>query len=205
MQIATLVRASGGPAHDRVRVLDYAESALIVLCDCNGGVSGDVDAADLVSNFLARPGFQPPKSNAGALLAQMLSAIDASPYMPASAGLTTAVVAWVSHGIVSGASVGDSEAWLIRPDGCEDLTELQFRGPLVGSRRCYPVPFGPVPAAGTLIVGSHGLFRHCDREHLVRLARSADVGAIPERLLAAVTPPFGKLRDTFSVAVCRLT
>lgn len=203
MRVATLVRAAGSSGHDRVRVLEYSESALIVLCDGTGGVAGGADAADLVSNFLARPGFQPPGSSTAAFLAEMLTTIDCSPFMPASAGLTTAVVAWIAHGKVTGASVGDSEAWLVRRNDYVELTEMQYRGPLIGSRRCYPVAFGPIELDGTLIIGSDGLFKHCDRANLLRLARSADYEVLPELLLGAAKPSTGKLRDNFSVAVYR--
>ena len=60
-----------------------------------------------------------------------------------SGGQTTGVVAFVrSDGSISGASVGDSVAWLISPAGeLTDLTAYQRRKPLLGSGEALPVVF----------------------------------------------------------------
>ncbi|HEV7558771.1 MAG TPA: hypothetical protein VGO00_25040, partial [Kofleriaceae bacterium] len=69
----------------------------------------------------------------------------------------TAVIVSVRERI-TGVSVGDSGAWLVRDGDIIDLTEHQRRKPLVGGG-CEPVAF-EAPFDGTLVVGSDGLFRY---------------------------------------------
>lgn len=83
------------------------------------------------------------------------------------------------------------------------LTEGQNRKPLIGSRRCAAVAFGPAPMNGTLVIGSDGLFKYCKRERLLSLARSAELQSIPEFLMQATELPSGAIQDDFAVVVCR--
>ena len=138
-----------------------------------------------------------------ASLVEILQWIDKSPILAASAGLTTALVAVVADGVIQGASVGDSEAWLVSDTDDRVLTEGQNRKPLVGSRRCAPVAFGPVPMRGTLVLGSDGLFKYCPRDVLLGIARSSNLDAIPEQLVSASQLPSGRLHDDLTVLVCR--
>ena len=112
-------------------------------------------------------------------------------------------MALVADGMVQGASVGDSEAWLVSDADDVVLTAGQSRKPLVGSRRCAAVAFGPVPMQGTLVLGSDALFKYCPRERLLGIVRSAELEAIPELLLRAARLPSGRLQDDFAVLVCR--
>jgi len=59
----------------------------------------------------------------------------------AFAGETTAVVAMVSPQEIVGASVGDSEAWVIGSQGYQRLTQGQMRKPVLGSGAAMPVAF----------------------------------------------------------------
>jgi hypothetical protein len=68
---------------------------------------------------------------------------------------------------VLGASVGDSEAWLVGEATIARLTNGQVHKPLLGSGRAIPVGFGPVPLAGRLIVASDGLFKYCTEQRIV--------------------------------------
>jgi serine/threonine protein phosphatase PrpC len=129
--------------------------------------------------------------------------MDRTPLLASSAGLTTAVVAVVVNGVIEGASVGDSEAWLVNDDDYAVLTEHQNRKPLIGSRSSRPVAFGPVPMAGTLILGSDGLFKYTNVDRLLSIARSPTVDSIPRLLLDAVKLPSGRIQDDFSVIACR--
>jgi len=129
--------------------------------------------------------------------------MDRSPLLASSAGLTTALVAAVGNGTVEGASVGDSEAWLISDGDYHVLTEHQNRKPLIGSRSCRPVAFGPVSMNGTLVLGSDGLFKYCKLERLLSIARSVSIDAMPQQFLESVRLPSGRIQDDFSVLVCR--
>jgi hypothetical protein len=85
------------------------------------------------------------------------------------------------------------------------LTTNQNRKPLVGSRRCSAIAFGPVPMRGTLVLGSDGLFKYCPRKELLSIARSPELERIPELLLRASQLPSSRLQDDFAVLVARTT
>jgi hypothetical protein len=82
-------------------------------------------------------------------------------------GQTTAVVLSLDSRGITGCSVGDSWAWLVR-DEVIDLTDGQVRKPLVGGG-CLPFVFhaGPIGNA-TLIVASDGLLRYGKQQDIVR-------------------------------------
>jgi hypothetical protein len=80
-----------------------------------------------------------------------------------SGGQCAAVVVEVVDGVVRGASVGDSCAWLVEPFQLTDLTVNQRRKPLLGSGDADPISFGPMPFRGRLLVASDGLVTYARR------------------------------------------
>jgi hypothetical protein len=78
----------------------------------------------------------------------------------------TAVILTVDA-TITGASVGDSGAWLLRDSRIVDLTAGQRRKPLVG-RGCAPFRIEPIPFDGTLLVASDGLFAYAKPRDIVR-------------------------------------
>lgn len=203
LQVRSLVQPAGVRGDDRVAHKSASNRDLLVVCDGAGGVGGSGDAADIVTqHFMAYF----PLDGLVSLRAVLVTAIewlDRSAMLPASGGLTTVLVVMVSDGMIEGASVGDSEAWLMSDDDVVELTERQSRRPLVGSRRCTPSAFGPTPLDGTLVLGTDGLFKYCPRNTLLSIARGPNLDEIPQRLLEASALPNGRLQDDFGVVVCR--
>jgi serine/threonine protein phosphatase PrpC len=72
-----------------------------------------------------------------ALLAQIDRALARAP----TGGQTTASLALVINDSISGASVGDFEAWLFTDHAVLDLTRDQRRKPLLGTGQAVAVPF----------------------------------------------------------------
>src|SRR5205814_345640 len=103
---------------------------------------------------------------------------------------------------VAGASVGDSEAWLIRADVCDSLTEHQHRKPLLGDGAAEPVAIEARHEGATLLVGTDGLFKYAsrDRIHAVALQEQSQVVA---QLVDAARLPTGGLQDDIAIVLCR--
>ena len=57
-------------------------------------------------------------------------------------GESTVVVVDVRADSICGASVGDSQAWIVNGADITDLTARQHRKPLLGSGEAEPVGFG---------------------------------------------------------------
>jgi PPM family protein phosphatase len=189
---------SGGRGEDRLLVERAGDRLLIVVADGAGGTGGGGVAAQDVCDA-AGTMF---RADEGDDWAVRLREIDCLLAKARHGGLSTAVVVEIVDGQVSGASVGDSGAWLVSDGDVADLTERQVRKPLLGSGTAKPMAFGPVLLHGRLLVGTDGLFKYATR---VKLAAAATRGA-PELavnvLIDAVRMASGRLQDDVGVVVC---
>jgi serine/threonine protein phosphatase PrpC len=104
---------------------------------------------------------------------------------------------------IAGASVGDSEAWLLE-ENTDILTAHQQRKPLIGSGRAAPVPFRRERVSGSLLVGSDGLFKYAS-EPSIRAAFHHEAPArVADALMEAVRLPSGALHDDVAAIVVQL-
>jgi len=82
----------------------------------------------------------------------VLEAIDRVVLSDPDAGETSALVMLVQQGVVVGASVGCSLAYIVPPVGeAKLLTTRQRREPRIGTGVASPICFGPVQLDGRLI------------------------------------------------------
>lgn len=138
--------------HDRLSVLRDDHSTLIALAD--GADSGPASqaAAALTVRELARcfrAGTLPDDPRDWEMI---LDAIDLTVFKDPVAGETSALVLLVRHGIVLGASVGDSLAYTVSERGELDVITPSFRNSTrIGTAMASPIGFGPVPLRGRLI------------------------------------------------------
>ncbi len=178
------------------------DEIVVVLADGAGGTGGGAEAAEHLieaTRERIREG-RSDWSDLGTLL------LEADRFLAArGVGETTAVVAVVGRSGVRGASVGDSEAWLVRADGWEDLTQGQVRKPLLGSGRAIPVSFGLAVLDGTLVVASDGLFKYARADVVCEAARRSATDAVAPALVERVRLPSGALPDDIAIVVCRPT
>lgn len=188
--------AAGDRNEDRAAHEVAGDRDLLLLADGAGGISGGAAAAQLaVSGFL--PCWFTAADPVGAVA--MLDHVVAEDHR---AGETTFVFAAVHSGILCGASVGDSGAWLVRPDGSLlDLTGAQRRKPLVGSGAAAPVSFGPHPIEGRLLLASDGLFKCATRKSIIAAVQIADLEKAVDALVALPRLPNGKLQDDVAVVL----
>ena len=70
---------------------------------------------------------------------------------------------------IAGASVGDSQAWMIDEGEIVSLTAEQNRKPLLGSGQAIPVGFNQPPLHGILVAGTDGFFDYAKRDDIIRL------------------------------------
>jgi PPM family protein phosphatase len=201
---AFLLERYGPVLQDRVAVIETGSALVLAVADGAGGRPHGGCAADLVSRGLET------LVGSGAPLDQertwrtFLAETDRAIGRDPEPGETTAVVLAVTPGMICGASVGDSEAWLITPQGRHALTAHQRRKPMLGSGAAMPVSFRLPHAGGTLLVGSDGLFKYAPGETI----RESALGVTPEsactRLIDLVRLPGGQLQDDVAVVVCHL-
>ena len=189
---------------DRAEVIDLGPATrVLVVADGAGGRAGGEAAAERAVGFLRAAITSEASVRTPRQLCRLLSRADAAVLADADAGETTCVVVSVSARVVVGASVGDSEAWIVTADGYHDLTAGQQRKPVLGSGAAEPAAFRSGPLRGTLLAGSDGLFKYADAEAICGAVRHTPLAAAPERLVDLVRLRSGALWDDVSVLLCR--
>ena len=201
---ATAYASAGqsGRGDDRCVVLPLGDRVLLALADGAGASSRGDDAADaLLQLVVAAVGRG--EQDFVALLADGDRALATA----GGGGETTVVVALVDERGIIGASVGDSEAWVV---GADSIVELH-RAPGTQAARSAPVPprrrpFRSGPLAGaTLLVASDGLVKYASRSRIRELiAATADLDALPARLIECVRLRSGALHDDTTVVLARV-
>ncbi|MCA9254173.1 MAG: protein phosphatase 2C domain-containing protein [Phycisphaerales bacterium] len=191
------------PCQDRVAILERDGASVIALVDGAGGTGNGRAAADFVIDALA--GETPEASQRVNPLywRDALARIDRSLHRAGHGQSTCIVIALAPEKIV-GASVGDSQAWLILPDTFVALTENQRRKPLLGDGAATPVGFELNRRPGTLLVASDGLFNYVGHTRILDIARESPPECAPERLINAARLRSGALNDDIAIALGNL-
>jgi serine/threonine protein phosphatase PrpC len=201
---ATVARVASyrSAAEDRAEVFHLGADTILVVADGAGGRPGGAAAAEGVIRCVRE---HAPSLHRGDPKAwcRLLSEVDGCLQRDPDAGETTAVVLAVSRDGIAGASVGDSEAWLIGPNGYVALTERQHPKPGLGTGMAKPVAFRARSFVGTLLVATDGLFKYADAAAICTAARDADLHAAASRLTELVRRPAGALPDDLALVLCR--
>lgn len=184
----------GRPSQDCAALREEEDGSLrIVLADGVGGQGGGREAAQRAVDDWLHSEYDPA--------IQMAETDSLLSRVPAG-GLTTAIYLRLNSEEVTGASVGDSQAWFQEANGrWKELTEHQRLRPFLGSGEAIPMPFSRVtPPRGRLLVCSDGLWRQASRENMLELAARQDV----EELLLSPRMPISKTYgdDVSFVLVC---
>ncbi len=197
----------GEATEDRAEIIAAVRSQVLVVADGVGGRAGGGKAASLLLELAGDVAPQVTRLDAPAW-ARFLTEADLIVHDDADGGETTAVIAQVSDDgrRIVGASVGDSEAWFVTPEGLFDLTEAQRKKPFLGSGSAHAVPFTlPVsPSGGTLLIATDGLFKYASQERILDAVRLPDAEAAADELLNAARLRSGSFSDDIAVLLCRI-
>jgi serine/threonine protein phosphatase PrpC len=202
------VAAARRNGQDRARVFEATGNVTVVVADGAGGAGNGAAAAQAIVDAVGAAAAQAIVDAVGAVHAApddwntLLLDLDCDAQRLGH-GQSTAVIVSIRGGVLSGASVGDSGAWLVHNGDAIDLTEGQHRKPLVGAG-CRPWHIPPTSVGGsTLLVASDGLLRYAKRSAIVRLASGEDLPAAARALVDLVRLPTGGLQDDVAVVLCR--
>lgn len=189
-------------SQDRCAVVVTGERAVVVLADGAGGTTRGAEAAQAAVEFILRELTHGTDFNDPRVLVETLASLDAR--LAREGGETTAVIATVWPNSIAGASVGDSDAYIFGPSGVVHLTAGQIRKPLLGSGRATPRPFAFAGMlAGTLVVGSDGLFAHAAHGEIADAAMESNLASAAQRLADAARLPSGTYSDDVTIALVR--
>lgn len=145
-------RPSDDTSHDRLCVLRDAHRTLIALADgADSREAAQTAAARTVAELARcfRNGALPEDARGWEML---LEGIDHAVLADPDAGETSALVMLVRQGVVMGASVGDSVAYVDHfPEEAQLLSVGERKAPRIGTGFATPLGFGPVQLDGKLI------------------------------------------------------
>jgi PPM family protein phosphatase len=182
---------------DRVAVFASDERTVIVVADGAGGIG----AGDVAAEFVVRQiESELHRVHSADQWADTLRQIDCR----ITSGETTAVIVDVRPYGIAGASVGDSEAWVIKNGKIMDLTVNQNRKPLVGSGAASPVPFMCSPLDGVLLVATDGFCNYVKRDRVPPMIAQSDFYSISRHCIEMVRLPSGALWDDIGIVAARI-
>lgn len=203
-QTAQVVEPHVQAGADQVAVLPWGEAVVLVVADGAGNSQRGAEAAQAVVHavrtaVVGRTDLLRPEA-----WSQVLEQCDHGLASAGHGGESTAVVACVTEGRVVGASVGDSELWLLHGDSHIAVTGYQRRKPLLGSGEALPVFFDVPWAQGSLLAGTDGLFKYADARRIRTVASGPDLSTAARELASLPRLAHGGLPDDVGLVLCRL-
>lgn len=188
-------------SEDHAEIIQHKAGLVIVVADGAGGMTGGDEAADTIMMWVKAFASRTERLHNPAQWRDLLAKLDFQ--VSCGNGQTTAVVAAVTEEGICGASVGDSAAWTISPDGCCDLTKDQVQKPLLGSGAAKPVAFEKPGFDGTLLVASDGLVKYAARDRICATAIEKDLTAAGRHVIDLARLRSGTLQDDVAIVLCR--
>lgn len=200
------IEAANSPLQDRAIAFEVDDKLVVAVADGAGGIGGSERAAEGVVRIvetLAEGWRKWRLLDKEQTWCDVLADLD-STMAKIDMGQTTAVVLAAAAGWICGASVGDSEAWLIERGRLIELTADQRRKPLLGSGAASPVSFHRKHEGGVLVVGTDGLFKYAPAPRILQVA-SGPPDVACRSLIDLARMPNGKIQDDIGVVVCDLS
>jgi PPM family protein phosphatase len=192
----------GTSGDDRLAVESLGDITLVVIADGAGGTGSGGAVAEAICQRIIAAGRAGTRGATS--WADFLARADREIANDGSGGESTAVVVEIRNTSVEGASVGDSEAWIVAPHRVVDLTQAQHRKPLIGSGRAVSVAFGPTDFEGRLLIATDGLFNYSMPANTTRLAQGGTVEEAADALVDTVRLRSGLLPDDLALVLAEL-
>lgn len=191
-----------GRGEDRIETVSLPDRSVFVVADGAGGVSGGTAAAETICKGVVDWCHQGKVADLPEW-PEWLAHIDREISRSRSCGLAAAVIVEIrGDGRITGASVGDCEAWVFENDTTpKNLTSEQIRKPLLGEGAAIPVGFEARITRGTLLAATDGLWKYMDRARIAQASTIRPLETAAETLVAGVRLRSGALQDDVAVAI----
>ena len=193
----------GGESQDCIAQVSQKKQQYLLVADGAGGISGGKNAANFaVGEVVSLVAKQNAPRNAEELR-DFLVKLDFKISREKNSGETTLIVCVIEGTNLWGASVGDSEAWLVTSEYQNELTQYQVRKPLLGSGLAIPTVFESHIDKETLVIGTDGIFNYIDRTKMLGNAANFELIDDLEGFLELPRDRNGMLYDDASIIVLR--
>jgi len=199
MEFYVGVYPASGLGQDRAIARNFGSTSVFVLADgAGGGGGGEVAADHVISQFDKSLAIDENQ------LVSDIATVDNVILKDSNAGETTCVVVSCTDGHLIGGSVGDSEAWIVKPDDVIDLTQMQSRKPLLGSGDANVQSFRTNLRSGVLVIASDGLVNYAPFEKILECIRQTSGKLILPNLVDLTRLRSGALQDDVSIIIAYL-
>jgi serine/threonine protein phosphatase PrpC len=198
MDVFTRV-VDGGRNEDRIHVAVRDDRVLIVVADGAGGTSAASETAEAICE--ATREFDDLRVADSDAWCNILRQLDVD--LARIGGQSTVVVVELIGNRMFGASVGDSEAWVVSEEEVLAVTSSQRRKPLMGNGTARPAPLAAVELQGCLLVATDGLFKYARRQTIIDVIRANSGDNALTMLVKAASLPGGKLQDDIAIVLCQ--
>jgi PPM family protein phosphatase len=182
-------------SEDAAEVFECGDSLVLALGDGAGGIHGGATASRALVSAVKSAVKNPATDMTDVRYwADLLRATDTALAKHAR-GQTTGIVVVLGESKLIGASVGDSDAWVIHSNGVDHLTVAQNTTHRLGSGHALSTTFERAGLAGVLLVATDGLFRYAAMDVIARIVRASPIGVAAEQLIELVRLRSGKFHD----------
>ncbi len=188
---------------DRGAIINLDNGLVLIISDGAGGIGGGEKAAEIVIEEGFTIDNQSLNQTDSLFCCDILTKIDQKVFDDHEAGEATAIIIVTDGRILLGASVGDSEAWIIDGNKISDLTSRQVRKPMIGSGSACPIPFGPIEFSGSLIMATDGLFKYTSMEKIAQTIATHAIEKCGSGLIDCVRLRSGALQDDVTILLCK--
>ena len=199
-EISSYIEQISDKGEDSLAVINAGDTILLCIADGAGGMSGGLQASEsvveAVSSISTIKEYKSPDD-----IEAFMRDLDQKIFLNKDAGETTAIIVMIQANVIMGASIGDSECWLISDELKYELTTLQNRKPLLGSGSAVPIGFGPLEFDGSIVMGSDGLFKYMNINTII--SKIEDQSVTAKELIELLKQSNGCLQDDASAIICR--
>ena len=205
---AVELRSYRAASEDRAAVVSYSGGIVLAVADGVGGRRGGAAAADLAVRLVRDAATRITRPADPEAWRDLLFDIDQALHADPDAGETTLVVVSVSPEGIVGATVGDSEAWLVSSSaGHSPLTGTGRRKPYLGYGMAVPIGLqhSPPSPTDTLLLATDGLFKYADPDRIAATASGADFVAAAAAVAELPRNSAGSFYDDVAVVLCRVS
>jgi serine/threonine protein phosphatase PrpC len=197
-----LAEARPGHGEDKIATIRLSDRTVFIVADGAGGVPGGADAAESICKAVADRCSHGRVADWPGCLAR----IDREMSSSGACGLAAAVVIEIADdGKITGASVGDCEAWMFAGgEASRSLTAGQARKPLLGEGAAQPVGFEARLGRGTLLMATDGLWKYTKLAQIAEAASIRPLDVACAALVDGARLKNGALQDDVAIVLAEL-
>ncbi len=202
---ATAVASSSfhAKSQDTAQTFERDGALVVALADGGGGMrDGEAASRSLVATVEAAVGDRAFVLERAQSWVDLFRSADSALATHGAQETTGLVVVLHARGLV-GISTGDSEAWIVKSHGVDNLTIGQHTQHRLGSNQATAATFERSSLDGVLVIATDGLFKYAAPDVIARIVRGNAIGVAVDGLVELVRLRSGRHANDVAVVLVR--